>query len=289
MTYTPADNDNSLKAINDYLQSLQSIDSDAIDLCEATIKLAGINHPKRSLERYYNHIENISQDVKSRHDALIKAGADDDAGCRLAALKHAIHDERQYKAVLPSSQFSFDHADLIETIENRKGLPITLGIIYLCAAQKIGWDMTGLNFPSHFLLRIDHESQRIIFNPATPDQPMQAVQMRQLAKEYLGEKAELSSHFYAPITKREVLIRLKNIIKLKAISAGDYDKAIQIIETMRHIDPSEYRLLLDAGVLYARLNQVEKAIKMLEEYVQICPDPQDRFEARLIIDHLNTL
>ena len=107
--------------------------------------------------------------------------------------------------------------------------------------------------------------------------------IRKLIKQIRGDKAELSADYYKPCTNRETLIRLQNNIKLRLIEAEDYEEALKAVEMMRLIDPDEYRLLLDAGVLYAKTGQRRGAVGVLEEYVSKAPNPQDRKEAELII------
>ena len=50
--------------------------------------------------------------------------------------------------------------------------------------------------------------------------------------------------------------------------------------------PDEYRLLLDAGVLYAKVDKPMAAIRALEGYIEKTPNVQDRYEAGLILDHI---
>src|SRR3984957_14944078 len=48
-----------------------------------------------------------------------------------------------------------ENTDVISVAERRKGLPVTLGIFYLDAARGAGLDVKGVDFPGHFLLRIE--------------------------------------------------------------------------------------------------------------------------------------
>ena len=81
-------------------------------------------------------------------------------------------------------------------------------------------------------------------------------------------------------------MRLQNNIQLRLIEAEDYEGALRTVEAMRAVDPGEYRLLLDAGVLYARTNRLQKAIVTLEAYITRAPGDRDRQEAAMLLEQL---
>ena len=83
---------------------------------------------------------------------------------QINALKSVLVSEYGYSGDTVSYD-SLQNANLIQVIDRRKGLPITLGIIYIHAARAQGWDIDGLNFPGHFLLRIEDGVKRTIFDP----------------------------------------------------------------------------------------------------------------------------
>jgi len=58
------------------------------------------------------------------------------------------------------------------------------------------------------------------------------------------------------------------------------------VQAMRAIDPSEYRLLLDDGVLQAKIGANRAAIKALSDYIDRSPDAREREDARLLLRHL---
>ena len=105
----------------------------------------------------------------------------------------------------------------------------------------------------------------------------------------MGENAELSADYFEPATNREILVRLQNNIKYRQIDAEDYESAIKTVEVMRKIDPDEFRLFLDAGVLYARLKQTGAAIDALEDYIRLAPHDRDRHEAAILLQELKDM
>lgn len=257
----------------------------ALNLGLVAIYLSALEHPGISLERYESHIARVSEEVAERHAALVHAGAEDSAQTRLAAMKHILVDKYGYTGDNDTYD-DLQNASMIRVIDRRRGMPIALAILYIQVGRNLGWAVHGLNVPGHFVCRIDFGATRLIFDPFGQCAILTAADLRRLVKQSLGPQAELSATYYEPAENRTILIRLQNNIKLRRIEAEDYEGALNIVEAMRAIDPAEYRLLLDAGVLYARTNRLQKAIVALEDYIAKAPGDRDRHEAALLLQQL---
>ena len=165
-------------------------------------------------------------------------------------------------------------------------MPITLSILYIHAGRLNGWVVDGVNFPGHFLCRIEYGGERVIFDPFAQCAIMEAPDLRRLIKKIHGERAELSAGYYAPCSNRDTLIRLQNNVKLRLIEAEEYEEALSCVEQMRLVDPREYRLLFDAGILYAKTGRGGQAVEVLEEYIRRAPDARDRRDAEAVLRQL---
>jgi regulator of sirC expression with transglutaminase-like and TPR domain len=253
-----------------------------INPAHAALALAAFNHPGISIGRYLSHLEKLSSEVAARFKILLDEGADDDAGARLASLQYVLADKEGYIG----DRETYDHldnADLMRVIDRRKGLPVALAILYIYAAREQGWDVYALNFPGHVLCRIETGSQRLIFDPFERCKLMEAHDLRALVKRVAGPDAELSTDYYGIATNREIVIRLQNNIKLRQVEMADYEGALTTVERMRQIDPDEFRLLLDEGVLSSRTGRRGQAITALEAYINQLPPGRDRQEAAVLL------
>ena len=255
---------------------------DDIPLSTTALYLAELTHEGRGLEAYFNHIKKMSEEVGARHSELLAAGADDDCATRIAATKHILCDKYGYEGDAQNYN-DLRNADLIEVIDRRKGLPISLAILALEVGRAQGWDLKGLNFPGHFLVRYDMGGQRVMCDPFDKFTILQAPDLRALIKRALGEEAELSSSFYQEASNREILLRLQNNIKYRQIETEHYEDALNTVTTMRSFAPHEYRLLLDDGVLKARLNKTDEAIQSIRDYLNIVTDPRDKYDAQILL------
>lgn len=256
-----------------------------VDLGEAALLLGALGHQGLSLEKYRNHLTKLADEVKVRHGELLAAGADDNVETQLAALKHIIADKHGYEGDHETPEH-IQNADLIRVIDRGKGSPLTLAILYIHVARALGWEAYGLNLPGYFAVRMDRDGQRILFDPFDQCKLLQAVDLRRLVKQAAGPHAELSADYYEASPNRDILTRLQNHIKLRQIESGDYEGALQSVESMRAVNPDEFRLLLDAGVLYARTDRAQEAVTALEQYIDKAPDYRDRQEAALLLQQV---
>ncbi len=267
------------------LEALSRLADAEIDLTHTALTLAAADRPGLSLERYVNHLKKLAQDVAERHVALLEEGAEDTAQTQLDVLEHVLVGLHSY-AGDEEDPDNIENDSLVRVIDRGKGSPLALCILCLHAAKAQGWDVAGLNIPGYFACRLQKDGQRVIFDPFQQCRLLQAQDIRELVKKALGVHAELSSDYYEPVPNRRILILLQNKIKLRQIELEDYEAALRTVETMRLIDPEEFRLFLDAGILYARAGQPDAAMEALEEYIKKAPDERDRHDAALLLQQI---
>jgi len=268
-----------------YIEKLTEIADKDVQLGEAAIMLAALQQPGISTERYINHLKKIAEDTAMRHAQLLEQEARDDVQAQLAALKHTISDKHAYIGD-HQARDDIQNTNLIRVIDRAKGTAISLAIIYIDVARRLDWHIEGLNVPGHYMCRLEKNGERIIFDPFEECRVLGAPQLRQRLKETLGEHAELSEKYFEPQTSRAILVTLQNTVKFKNIAMEDYKSALEIVQTILQIDPEEYRALLEAGVLYAKLKQPKSAIAALESYIEKAPHSYDRKEAEILLHEI---
>lgn len=275
----------SVQDIHNKLKTTAALDDRDIDPADIALLMAACDHPGISLDRYRNHLEKLTRQTGERFDALIDAGADDNVETQLAALKHVMVDTENYEGTAGGAPRHDDY-DLMRVIDRRRGADIALALLYISAARHCLWRCDLLELPGYFALRLDYEGRRVIFSPQEGCRVLDAAAMRQIVKDTLGPQAELSAAYYEPLANRQTLVAYGNAVKLYHIEHEDYEHALKVVEMMRFLAPEEYRLLLDAGVLYARTGQPQKAVPALEDYISRSPHPRDRQEAAVLLEHI---
>ncbi|MBI3441520.1 MAG: transglutaminase family protein [Proteobacteria bacterium] len=269
----------------EYLRRIGNIADKEMDLAEAALALGLIFLPGLHVDRYRQHLRKLSEHVAEEFQARMRLKETDTLKLRVQILRKIIHEAHGYQGD-EKNYDDIQNANFIRVIERRKGLPISLGILYIILARNMGWTCEGLSFPGHFLIRIDKDGERVILDPFKEGQEMGASHLRQLLKSIVGKNAELSHNFYDRVSNREILLRLENNLKKRLIDGEDYGHAIIVAEAIEAFSPLEYRTYLDKGVLYAKLGQNQLAIDALETYIEKTPHTKEKQHARLLLQQI---
>ena len=264
----------------DALRRLAALDDADIDVGFASLLLAARDRPGVPLERYQGHLEQLAADVASAY-------SDRDGGieAQLDVLNEVIADGHGYRGDSQSYD-DLQNANLMRVIDRRKGLPIALGILYLCAGRAQGWQIEGLNFPGHFLVRLEDSGARAIFDPFNGGKAIEIADMRALLKATRGTDAELAPEHYAPASNREILIRLQNNRKVRLLKSEQVAEALTVVEDMLLFAPRSDALWHEAGVLHSHLGNLRAALVALEQCRDLATSPQDKHRVGLLIGEL---
>lgn len=250
-----------------------------IDLFEGALLLASIEEPGVQHEPYRRHAEKLADDVRSYAGGT---ALDRDVDGRLEALHWIIAQQNGYRA----DETVYDDlaaANMMRVVDRRLGLPVTLGVLYIEIARAQGWTAAGIDFPGRFLVRLDHGSRRLVFDPSEANRALTAADLRRLLKSVSGPKAELMPGHYAVATDRDILLRIQNNIKVRLLRAGELGTALRVVEVMAAIAPDRAELWRETGLLNARLGNLKTAVVALEEYHRrIGGDPRGQRTALLL-------
>ena len=142
-----------------------------------------------------------------------------------------------------------DNADIIAVCERRKGLPVALGVIYLDIARRCGLHVRGVDFPGHFLLRIETEEGPLALDPFSEGRVVLPSELtrRALHAGMMPGVADQLDALMAPATDRQVLIRLQNNIFARAAQARDFARAERSALRRALLDPTDHHPWLDVA------------------------------------------
>jgi regulator of sirC expression with transglutaminase-like and TPR domain len=270
----------------DALRDMLANPNAAIDLAEAALLLAACDAPAADLSDYRAHMKSLFEaidDEALRRDLDARTAAPDElAGVLSAVIAGAFQyrgDEETYD--------DLDNANLMRVIDRRKGLPVVLGILYIAAAKRQGWNVAGLSFPGHFLVRLESEDgSRAIIDPFHDGQIMDTHALRDLLKVVAGPAEELDASHYAAVSDREILLRLQNNVKTRRLDLGQMDSALAALETMQVLSPDNPALYREAGLLNLRLGQLSDALRSLESYLDHAPLGPERSRIDTVVKDL---
>ncbi len=242
-----------------YLQRVGEAGDGPHDIAMAALMLSALDHGGKPLAPYIAHLQEIAE--VARGEARLARRAEDGAKALAALLvgRHGYDGDR----------ISYDdplNADLLSVIDRRRGLPVALGILYIHAARAAGFEAGGLSTSGHFLLRIALSGSEAVIDPFNGGAA--------LDRERLGAPPGMGSHpaedarLAEAVSDTDVLLRLINNTKLRALNLGERVRALEIARRMVLIAPRRPDLWFEA----ARLNELTGALGAARKAYESCLD-----------------
>jgi len=228
---------------------------------EVGLLLAKLSLPNNELGQYLKELDLISSDM-SQASLGVNTLAD-----QIKSLHDVIYAQHGYHGDVVSYN-DMQNANLMRVIDRRKGLPVSLGILLMQAARSQGWNIAGLNFPCHFLIRLSKLGEHAIINPFDDARLMLADELNQLLPGAYGSNIKLSREFVKTVSDHDVLIRLQNNIKIRALQEGDHKRAIEVLVSMNLILPINIDILSELALLESNQGNYQRAIKRLELFLE---------------------
>lgn len=260
--------DGACQATEARLKRIGALADEEIDLAETALLLAALDDPEAPLAPYREHLAELVQGVAEAGRAL---GAEASLSGRTKALRRVLFERHRYSGDRETYD-DLQNANLMRVIERRKGLPVALGLLYIDSAAKQGWNVAGINFPGHFLVRLGLGQDGVILDPFHDGIARDSAQLRSLLKSMAGAAAELAPEHYARVGRRDVLLRLQNNVRLRMLRDGRKKGAAAALESMLLVRPDSAALWREAGELQAELGNLRHAIESLERALELTPE-----------------
>jgi regulator of sirC expression with transglutaminase-like and TPR domain len=164
---------------------------------------------------------------------------------------------------------------LNEVIERKRGLPITLSILYMEVGQRIGITIEGVGFPGHFLVKTKSEDDEIVIDPFNAGDVKSHEELQIMLDQIYSGKVRLHRELLAALPKKQILKRMLGNLKAIYGRAEEWVKLIAVLDRLLILDPGSVENLRDRGVVYRRLDCYGQAKDDFETYLRLAPDAQD--------------
>lgn len=240
------------------LADLAAQHDDALDLIGAALALARLHGPGWDEARVVAALTTL---VATAGDRLAGRGSAADQADALACV--LVGD-----GGLRVAKDDFAGAELPTLMIEGHGPAEALALVWLWVASRTGVACECLAFPHHPLVRIgDSTGGRVIVDCGS-GLTLNAASLRGLHKTDAGPAAELEPGYFLPQTNRDVLLRWRHWLKLRALRLGDLAQALALVESAQKLAPLRVGLWREIGLMRLRLNDVAGAAAALEQFVQ---------------------
>lgn len=272
------------------LMSAGEAPDDKLEIGEVALALAALEDNTSALPPYRSFLDMVVRDILRKSGSFTgSAGAQPRLTLdeQILLLRNTLVLNYGFTGDRDSYN-SLENANLMRVIDRRKGLPVALGILYLHIARKLDWNMVGLSFPGHFLLRLETDGERAILDPFDNCVVRHTIDLRELLKSTQGTDAELLPEHYEPVSDRQVLLRLQNNIKMRRLQHGALEKAIDCLQTMVLFAPAEAMLWRELGLFHGKVGNIKSAVAALETFMKLGVPESLKHQTALILQKLRS-
>ena len=265
-----------MSARENFLRLVARGDED-IDLAEAALWIAAEGDSNVDVARSLQQLDELAQQARSAVEA-----APTQAG-KIEALNHSLFVEARFRG---SREDYYDprNSFLNEVLERRLGIPITLSVVYVEVARRLGFDAAGVSFPGHFLAII--RGQEPVLIDAFAGRIVSEEDCIEMLRATQGGSMEFAPEMLEAATPREILLRILNNLKRIYFQKQSWNEALACCDRMLVLAPDAALELRDRGLLYQRLECFGPALTDLEAFLELAPDHESAHAVRAALEPL---
>ncbi|HEY8710251.1 MAG TPA: transglutaminase-like domain-containing protein [Burkholderiaceae bacterium] len=261
----------------DYFASLVADDA-SLSLVEAAAAIAQDDFPRLDTQAVLAEIDAMAAKLKRRFppDAVPVQ--------RLRWLNRFFFQELGFAGNV-NNYYDPDNSYLHRVLSTRRGIPITLAVLYIELATQIGLTARGVSFPGHFLVKLRMRSGQqqgeVVIDPFT-GQSLSRDEIDELLAPYKrsrglqGEFDVPSGLFLQGATARDVLARMLRNLKEIHRGAQDWARMLPVLQRLVVLLPQAWDERRDRGLACAELGMIEAAAPDLVAYLEHASEAPDR-------------
>jgi regulator of sirC expression with transglutaminase-like and TPR domain len=165
-------------------------------------------------------------------------------------------------------------------IARRIGLPISLAIVELEVAWRIGLPLIGIGLPGHFIVG---GPDGVLIDPTGDGRRLTPDDCQALIRHAVGDGVLFHSGMLRPASKRAILTRVLRNLQSAHLAARDWPAALGAVELLAVVEPTDPDHGRDRGLLLGRMGRFGEAISALGRYIEERPDAHDATDVQQVI------
>ncbi|MDO9483692.1 MAG: tetratricopeptide repeat protein [Hydrogenophaga sp.] len=249
-------------------------DDESLPLMEAAASIAQDEYPDLDVQQVLGDVDQLLARARRR------CGDVTDPLQRLRVLNQFFFRDMGFGGNV-NNYYDPDNSYLNVVLRTRRGIPITLAVLWLELAQGLGLKARGVNFPGHFMVKVNLPDGQAVIDPFTG---------QSLSREDLSERLEpykrrngLVDDFDVPVglylqaaTPRDILARMLRNLKEVHRTQEDWLRLIAVLDRLLILLPDAWTEYRDRGLAWAEMGDNRLAVADLDTYMTQTDDALDR-------------
>ena len=245
----------------------------SLPLDRAALEVAAIEFPEIEADAFVGLLDSHAAELREH-----LSGAQDGAAYVREANRY-LFDELGFRGNT-ADYYDPKNSCLNEVLTARTGIPITLSLVYMEIARRLGRPVAGIGLPGHFIVRYDDGVYSAFIDPFHGGRLLEPEDCYALSREVSQVEIEPDPRWLAPVSKRDVLLRMLRNLSGAYSSRGQTEKAISALNLLIGANPDspdEYR---QRGILHTQAGRLGAAKQDLAHYLDLAKSPEEKERAK---------
>lgn len=232
-----------------------------IDLAAAYLMVAEDEYPLLDIASYLRRLDRMGEEVRDL------VGAERHPSTVAVALVRYLFRDLGFEGAT-DEYFDPRASYLNEVMDRRKGIPISLSIVYMEVARRAGFQVDGVGLPGHFIVKHPQPGGDLFVDPFNRGAVLSREDCAQKVGEIYNGAVAFEPYMLGAVTKRQILARAIHNLKTIYAAGRQREKALAMVEFLLILAPWDLEEIRDRGMLRFQLGDAEGAIADLETYLQ---------------------
>jgi regulator of sirC expression with transglutaminase-like and TPR domain len=251
--------------------SLARLDDDHLPLLATALLIASDEYPQLDADLYDSLLQDHAEHLRGEIDAI------DAWPLKMQAINRHLFEELGYTGN-HDEYYDPRNSYLNQVFDRRLGNPISLAMVQMEVARRLGVPLDGVSFPGHFLVRLPIDDGVLGMDPFNRGRPLDEDELRMRARPHLGGEMPDDEALYrilSPASHRAMLMRMLRNLHGVYTDNDDWERAVRCADRILKLAPDNTDALRDRGLGYCKLGHRHGARQDLGRYLQLQPDAAD--------------
>lgn len=248
----------------EYFSSLVRAEAQ-VHLLETAVSLGQEDDPGLDVQQVLAEVDNMQARLRRR------LPADAPAMHRLRLLNHFFFEDLHFGGNL-NNYYDPANSYLHKVIDSRRGIPVSLAVLWLELAQGLGLAAHGVGFPGHFLVKVNLPQAQVVIDPFSGHSLSREELLFRLEawRSNHGQPAisELPlGHYLQAMPARDIIARMLRNLKEIHRTQRDWKRFVAVEDRLLVLLPQAWDEYRDRGLALAELGRLAPAVQDLETYL----------------------
>ena len=188
---------------------------------------------------------------------------------RLAAISRVLYEVEGFHGNR-DDYYDPDNSYLNEVLARRCGIPISLGILYMAVAARVGLKTFGVNTPGHFVVGCSAGSDVWYVDPFTAGDVLDQQDCKRRIEYMLGKTGTVCEQHFQPAAPLEIAARVLRNLKAAYAMRECWPSLLRVQRRLATLLPEVADEQRDLGLVYLRMGEPAQALELLERYARDC-------------------